>query len=121
MLQCLPAAFSVLFESLFKTRCGGDHTIFEAGRVDVTSPVERSQHTFIELGAFLQHSLRRFKARILKTRDLGNLFNVGDMLNVEKHVFEGGFVGHVLSRESGRFGVINRRGAEDAEKNGSGE
>ena len=94
MLQPLPTALRVLLERLFKTGGRGDHAIVPAGGIFITLPIQRRQNALVELGTFLKHSLRCFQPGICKRRDLRELRNISQMLNVEQHVFEGGFVSH---------------------------
>ena len=94
MLQSLPATVGKLLEGLFETRSGGDDTIFPAGRVFITFPIQRAEHAFAEFGAFFQHGLRGVKTGILKTWQLRHLLNICQMLHVEQHVFHRGAVRH---------------------------
>ena len=125
MLQALPAAFAILLIGLFEASAGRHVAVFEERRVFVAFPIQRREHAFVELGAFFQHSLRRIKARVFKTRDLRNGVDVGDVLDRKQHVFNGGFVGHVLSLSVENFskrrkktpGRRRRKGfAKDAKK-----
>jgi len=88
MLKTLPAAFAVLLVSLLETWRGCHHTVFPARGVLVAFPVQGRNHALVELGAFLEHRLRGFQACVLETGDGGNLIDVGEMLQIEQHVFD---------------------------------
>ena len=94
VLQALPAAFGKKLKRLLEARGGCDHTVFPAGGVLVTGPIQRRQHAFVELGRFFENCLRRVQVRVLKTGQLGNLGDASQVLDVEQHVFDGGDIAH---------------------------
>ena len=97
VLQTLPAAVHVLFVSVFETLGGGDLTVFEPRGIAVALHVQRGHHLLAELGAFFQHGLCGVQTGVFKTRELGNLLDACQMLQVEQHVFDRGDVTHFLS------------------------
>ena len=94
VLQALPAAIGELLEGFLETRGGGDHAVFPARWVFVAFPVQRAQHAFGELGGLFQHGLGRVQTGIFKAGKLGDLFDVGQVFDVEQHVLDGGDVAH---------------------------
>jgi hypothetical protein len=95
MLKPLPAARDVLRESILEARRGGDFTALERRGIAVAFDVQRRDHVLVEAGALLEHGLRGFQACVLEARQLGDLADVGQVLDVEQHVLEGGGVAHV--------------------------
>ena len=94
VLQTLPARFTVLPVRFLEARRGGDGAIFPAGGLEVALPVQRRSHFLVEAGAFLDHRLCGFQARILETRHLGNLVESGNVLQVEEVILDGGDIAH---------------------------
>ncbi|EWS63487.1 hypothetical protein Y695_03282 [Hydrogenophaga sp. T4] len=94
VLQALPAAFGVLFESFLETGRRGDLAVMEGRRVLVALPVQRRDHPLVELGALLQHGLRGVQASVFKTGQRGHLVDARQVFDVEQHVFEGCDVTH---------------------------
>ena len=70
VLQALPAAFAELAEGLLEAGRGGDHAVLPRRRVLVAFPVQRREHAFVELGAFLEHRLRGVVAGLLEAGQL---------------------------------------------------
>jgi hypothetical protein len=99
VLQALPAAFGVLAEGLLEAGRGGDLAVLPGRRVLVALPVQRRDHALVELGALLQHGLRRVEAGVLEAGHLRDLVDAGQVLHVEQHVLDGGDVAHGVSWE----------------------
>ena len=99
MLQALPAALGELLKSFLESGGGSNDAIFPTRWVLVTFPIQRCQHTFVELGGFCQHGLCGVKACIFKAGDFCDLIDFGQMLDVEQHVFDGRDVTHGVLRE----------------------
>ena len=97
VLQTLPTGLGKLLECFLEARGGCHHAVFPGGWVLVAFPVERSQHALSKLGGFFQHGLRGFQTGVFHAGQLRNLVNLGQMRNVEQHVFDGGFVTHLDS------------------------
>ena len=94
VLHALPAAFGELAVSLFETGGGGHLAIGEGGGLLVAGHVQRRDHAFIELGALFQHGLGGFQPGLLKTGQLGNLVDAGQMLDVEQQILDGSLKAH---------------------------
>ena len=94
VLQALPTAFCVLLIGLFEAGRGGHPAAVVEGRVFVALPVQGRDHILVELGAFFKHRLRGFQTSVFKAGNLRNLVDAGQMLDVEKHVLQGGDVAH---------------------------
>src|SRR3990167_2587222 len=97
-VQAEPAALGVLAEGVLEAGRGGDLAVLEERGVLVALEIQRRDHTLVELGALLQHGLRRFKPGVFKTGQLRHLVDARQVLDVEQHVLEGGGVAHVVSR-----------------------
>jgi hypothetical protein len=100
MLQPLPAARHVLRERLLEAGRGGHHAVLEGRGVAVARYVQRRDHVLVEARALLEHGLCRFQAGLFEARQLGDLADVGQVLDVEQHVLEGGGVAHVMSPDA---------------------
>jgi hypothetical protein len=60
----------------------------------VTRLVQRRHHVLVEARAFLEHGLRGLEAGVLQAGHARDLRDVGEMLDVEEHVLDGGDVAH---------------------------
>ena len=69
---------------------------FQRRRIAVALDVQRRDHVLVELRAFLEHGLRGVEAGVLEARQLRDLVDAGEVLDVEQHVLEGGGVAHGL-------------------------
>jgi len=94
VLQALPAAFGVLLEGLLEAGGGGHLAVVEGRGVLVAFPVQGCHDVFIQFGAFFQHGLGGLQAGIFESGQLCHLLKIGQVLHVEQHVLDGGFVGH---------------------------
>ena len=94
MLQALPAALGVLAEGLLEARRGGHLAVVPRRGVLVAFPVQRCDHAFVELGAFLEHGLRRVEAGVLEAGQLGHFLEAGEFLHAEQHVLDRRDVAH---------------------------
>ena len=94
MLQTLPATINELLERFLESRRCGDDAVLPAGRVFVAFPVQRRKHALVELRTLFQHRLRGVEPGVFKPGNLGDLCDVGQMLDVEQHIFHGCNVAH---------------------------
>jgi hypothetical protein len=104
VLQALPAAFGVLAVGVLEAGRRGDHAIAPGRRVPVAFEVERREHAFGQLGAFLEHRGRGVGAGVLEAGQGGDLVEAGEFGHAEQHVLGGGTVSHrcFLGIEQGR-------------------
>ena len=94
VLQTLPAGFCKLLKRFLEARCCRDLAVGPTRGILVTLPVQRTDDALVELGRLFQHCLGRVKTGVLKTRQSGDLLDIGQVLDIEKHVLQRGNVAH---------------------------
>ena len=60
----------------------------------VALPIERGNHVLVELGAFLEHSLRRVRRGVLEAGQIGDGTKTCEMFEIEHHVLDRGGIAH---------------------------
>ena len=108
VLQSLPAALRELLIGILEPGCRRDHAVFPGSRVLVPLPVQRREHTLVELRALFEYGLRRVKTGVLETGDQRDRVDVRQVLEVEQHVFQRGGIAHYLFLGPKRLGTEHK-------------